>query len=451
MEQRRKQNKLRRVLGLAFGIAVVIGGTIGVGILRTPGSIAALLPNAALILTCWILTGLYIILAASSYAELTTMLPKAGGAYNYIKRAFGPYAGFVNGWFDFFTNAIAPAYFCIALSEFCTLLFPQLQAYRTLVALFFLSLLTLINLPGIKNGSAVQQITSAIKLVLFLCLIVACFWHGPATVSPSLAAPMVEGSLLLALFKALQLIMGTYDGWTAVSFFAEEDKAPEKNVPRSYLIGALTIAVLYVLVNAAILYVVPVQAIAQAPLAAALAAGAAFGEWGTTFITVFAIFALISILNTYILVPPRILFGLSRDGFFIKSGMRVNRGGTPTIALLCCYLLAFVLILLSSFERLFALGVFMTTIVSGFAFLSLIRLRRKEPYLPRPYKAWGYPFTTYLTFAVTLVLFSGFAWSDYKSLLIIMVIIALSYPCYKLLVKAKKLPQTHDPGTTIDV
>ena len=106
-----KTNKLKKVLGVAFGVAVVVGGTIGVGILRTPATIAAILPDPQLILMCWIMLGLYILLSASSYAELTTMMPKAGGAYNYIKRAFGNYAGFINGWFDFITNAIAPRLF----------------------------------------------------------------------------------------------------------------------------------------------------------------------------------------------------------------------------------------------------------------------------------------------------------------------------------------------------
>jgi APA family basic amino acid/polyamine antiporter len=119
-----KTNPLKKVLGIAFGLAVVTGSTIGSGILRTPGSIAALLPDARLIMCCWIAIGLYILLAASSYAELTTMMPKAGGAYNYIKRAFGNYAGFVNGWFDFLCNAIAPAYFCIVLGEYAALIYP---------------------------------------------------------------------------------------------------------------------------------------------------------------------------------------------------------------------------------------------------------------------------------------------------------------------------------------
>ena len=147
-----KPKKLKKVLGVVFGIAVVVGGTIGVGILRTPGTIAGLLPNPQLILLCWVLIGLYILLSAASYAELTTMLPKAGGAYNYIKRAYGNYAGFINGWFDFFSNAIAPAYFCIVLGEYCALLYAPLQGQEKIVAVGFLSLFTLINLPGVKSG-----------------------------------------------------------------------------------------------------------------------------------------------------------------------------------------------------------------------------------------------------------------------------------------------------------
>src|ERR1700712_5172447 len=137
-----KTNALKKVLGIAFGLAVVVGSTIGVGILRTPGTIASMLPNRALILGCWIAIGLYIMLAASSYAELTTMLPKAGGAYNYIKRAFGTYTGFTTGWFDFILNITAPAFFCVVLGEYIVLLFPEFQGHSKAIALGFLTLLT---------------------------------------------------------------------------------------------------------------------------------------------------------------------------------------------------------------------------------------------------------------------------------------------------------------------
>lgn len=427
-------NKLKKVLGLAFGIAVILGGTIGVGILRTPASIAAILPDATLILLCWLVAGLYVVLAASSYAELTTMLPKAGGAYNYIKRAFGGYAGFLNGWFDFITNAIAPAYFCIVLSEYSALLFPQLKPYGTLTAIFFVTVFTLFNLPGVKSGSTIQQLTSAAKVLLFLALVTGCFFSNPVEDTTVVENQVIQGGIFIALFKSLQLIMGSYDGWMAVSFFAEEDDNPEKNIPRSYLVGTLSVTILYVLINAAILYVLPVEKVAASPLAAADAAAVAFGGWSTNLITIIALFSLFSILNAYMMIPSRILFGLSRDGFFLEQGAVVNKGGTPYFSLLFCYVLTVVLILVSSFDQLFALGAFLMTIVTGFAFLSLIWLRKKEPELKRPFKAWGYPFSTYFALLVTISLFVGFAISDKASLLIAGIVAVCSYPCYRLLV-----------------
>src|SRR4051812_46533772 len=123
------KNQLKKTLGLSFNIAVLIGGTIGVGILRTPGAIAGLLDNYWLIIACWLFGGLFVLIGANSYAELATMLPKAGGSYNYIKRAFGDYAGFLSGWFDYITNAIPPAFYCIVISEYIIILFPGLASF----------------------------------------------------------------------------------------------------------------------------------------------------------------------------------------------------------------------------------------------------------------------------------------------------------------------------------
>ena len=432
-----KTNPLKKVLGIAFGLAVVTGSTIGSGILRTPGSIAALLPDAKLIMCCWIAVGLYILLSASAYAELTTMMPKAGGAYNYIKRAFGNYAGFINGWFDFITNAIAPAYFCIVLGEYSVLIYPKLAEHQKIIALGFLTFFMLVNLPGIKSGSFMQKFTSALKIALFLVLIVGCFmYHDPKGPDylPS-SRTLIGAGFWLALFQSLQLIMGTYDGWMSVSFFAEEDNNPNKNIPKSYLLGALTVGIIYVLINAAILYVLPAHEIAKSPLAAADAANIAFGNWGGTLMTAVAIFSLVSILNAYMMIPSRILYGLGRDKFFIPQSTIVNKGGTPYYSLLICYVFAFVLILVSSFEQLFGLATFMMIIVTGFAFASLIVLRKKEPDLPRPYKAWAYPYSTWLALLVTIALFIGFAVSDVTNLLIVIAIMIVSYLGYKLFFK----------------
>ncbi len=170
-----KPNQLKKTLGYSFGIAIMVGSTIGVGILRTPGAIAGMLDNYWLILACWLLGGIYVLIGVGSYAELATMLPKAGGSYNYVKRAFGDYAGFVTGWFDYITSAIAPAFFCIVISEYIAILFPNLKNQTTTIAIAFLVAFTMLHASGVKNGSSVQQITSVIKIVLFIALIVACF------------------------------------------------------------------------------------------------------------------------------------------------------------------------------------------------------------------------------------------------------------------------------------
>lgn len=150
------KNQLKKSLGLSFNIAVLIGGTIGVGILRTPGTIAEMLNNYWFILASWLFGGLYVLLGANSYAELATMLPKAGGSYNYIKRAFGEYAGFLSGWFDYITNVIPPAFYCIVISEYIVILFPALADYSTVMAISLLAAFVLIHLSGVKNGSIIQ-------------------------------------------------------------------------------------------------------------------------------------------------------------------------------------------------------------------------------------------------------------------------------------------------------
>lgn len=436
-EPKTSSHRLKKILGVGFGIAVVIGGTIGVGILRNPGVIANLLPNYWFILLCWALGGLYVLVAAGSYAELTTMMPKAGGAYNYIKRAFGDYAGFLSGWFDYFINAIAPAFFCIALREYFLRLFPNLGISTTVLAVAFLTLFTVIHIPGIRIGSASQKVTSAIKVILFILLIVSCFLYGRTESVPSAAntwpSQITVGAFLLAFFQALQLIIGSYNGWMSVSFFAEEDENPGKNIPRSYFIGAIAVTSLYVLINAALLYVVPVQAAANSSLVAADAAGAVFGDSGSLFITVFAVFSLISILNAYMMIPSRILLGLSRDAYFPRFATYVNKGGTPIYALLISYFFSLILIINSSFEQLFGLAAFMLLVVTGLAYFSVLRLRKTEPEFPRPYKAWGYPYSTWITILVTLAFFIGFSFGDPRSFMIIMAITAISYPIFRLL------------------
>jgi APA family basic amino acid/polyamine antiporter len=248
----KKPNQLKKALGFSFGIAIMVGSTIGVGILRTPGAIAGMLDDYWLIIACWILGGIYVLIGVGSFAELATMLPKAGGSYNYVKRAFGDYAGFIIGWFDYLNNAIAPAFFCIVISEYIVILFPNLESQTTIIAIAFLIAFTILHAKGVKNGSMIQQVSSVIKVIFFVVLIVACFMYSGVTINPiTKNNTALQIGVMIGFFKSLQMVLGTYDGWYAGCFFAEEDENPSKNIPKSLYTGALVVILIYVAINMA--------------------------------------------------------------------------------------------------------------------------------------------------------------------------------------------------------
>ncbi len=195
------KRELKKILGLSFGNAIMVGGIISTGILRNPGSVAAILPYKGFIISVWIFGGIYVLMALGSLAELATLLPKAGGTFNYVKLAFGNYAGFVTGWFAYIINAIAPAYFVIAISEYFALLFPVLKVAETFIAIAVLAAFTLLHLAGVTSGSIAQQVTSFIKIFALLVLVVWCFIFGgnTGTVADSgLSNTVIKGGLILA-------------------------------------------------------------------------------------------------------------------------------------------------------------------------------------------------------------------------------------------------------------
>ena len=379
------------------------------------------------------------LMGASSYAELATMFPKAGGSYNYAKAAFGNYTGFLTGWFDFISNGIGPSYFCILIGEYFVLLFPSLSGYATPIAISFLIGFTLLHLTGVRNGSIAQQITSIIKVVCFATLIIACFaWTGIRMDSePAALETVVKGSFFIVFLQALQLVIGTYSGWNATCFFAEEDKNPSRNIPRSLFIGAIIVILIYVLVNVSFFRVLPVSTLAGSSLAASDVARVIFGKQGAVLVTVIALFSIVSILNAYMMIPSRILFGMSRDRFFVPQGSKVNKKGTPAFSLIFSAALNLILITIGSFTTLFALSAFMSVIVFTFVYASLLKLRITKPDLPRPFRSWGFPYTTIFLILISLGLFAGFAFGDPKNFLIILAVTVLSYPAYIILRRNK--------------
>src|SRR5207253_5667339 len=224
-----QRDKLLRILGLGFGLAVVMGGTIGVSIFRLPGPIATLLGNTWLILVIWTLGGIFILLNANYTAELATMIPKAGGPYVYARHAYGDFAGFVVGWSDWLGNVAAVAFLPIAFAEYAIALFAPSFAGVTTVALAFLLLLAFLNWIGLRAGCGTQKLTSFLKAIALLAFVVACFAFGGHRTSvdagqTTQTAPVGTFAALVAIVLSFQLILGAYGGWNSVIYFAEEDE-----------------------------------------------------------------------------------------------------------------------------------------------------------------------------------------------------------------------------------
>jgi APA family basic amino acid/polyamine antiporter len=243
--------------------------------------------------------------------------------------------------------------------------------------------------------------------------------------------------IFIGLVIALQAVIVTYDGWYGAIYFVEEDQDPARNLPRSALGGALACMAIFVLVNVALLHVLPVAQIAASQIPAADAAMAIFGAHGKQIILIISLITAVSTINATILMSPRILFGMSRDGLFPRWLTSVNRGGTPTSALLLCTVASGAMILSGNFEALIAISAFLYVAVYISGFASLIVLRRREPDLARPFRAWGYPWTTWGVLLASAGFLIAAVVGDLKHSLFTLILIALSYPVYWLAVKKR--------------
>lgn len=420
------------MLGVGFGLAVIIGNTIGAGILRTQGEIAERLPNVWLFMGVWVAGGLYALLGALSLAELGTMIPRSGGQYVFAHRALGPYAGFIVGWSDWLSTCGTTALVSIVVGEYTGVLFPGLAARTTYIALAVTIIFALLQWRGVRWGSHAQNLTSLLKALAFITLVIACFALGGQGVrSGQTPASIPHGlSLLVALVLALQAVIYTYDGWNGVVYFSEEVRAPARNIPRSLFLGVLSIIAIYMLVNLALLYVMPLSQIAGDKLAIGTAAQVIFGRYGDTIIRSLTIISMLSAINAYHLMATRVLYSMSCDGLCSRKAERVNAGGTPTAALFVSALVAVLFILSGTFEKVIAILAFFFVANYAISFTSVFVLRRREPLTPRPYRAWGYPWTTGLALLGSIAFLAGAVAGDTRNSLYALLLLAASYPAF---------------------
>ncbi|MGZ8846429.1 MAG: APC family permease [Pyrinomonadaceae bacterium] len=430
----KSKGELLRVLGVAFGLAVTIGGTIGMGILRTPGEVATQLPTKTLFIGVWILGGVYALLGAISVAELGAMIPRSGGWYVFIHRAMGNYPGFVVGWSDWLSTCGTLAVIALVVGEYSAVLIPSLAGRDKAIAVVTVLLFAALQWRGIRWGSITQNLTSAIKTFIFIAIAIAAFTIT-GTSDPSTASPRAQGfAFFTAIIIALQGVLYTYDGWYGVIYFGEEVRDPKRDVVRSMFGGVLLVVAIYLIVNLAYVHVLPMSKLAGEPLAAGAVARVLFGDYGDKVIRILAILSLLSTVNAYTLTAPRILYAMSCDELFHHRASRVNKGGTPTVTLLISTMVAIAFILSATFSSILAALAFFFVANYSMGYISVIVLRWREPDLPRPYRAWGYPWTTLIVLAGSIAFLIGAIIGDKRNSLIALGILAASIPIY-LLVK----------------
>ena len=428
--------RLLRVLGVGFGLAVIIGNTVGAGILRAPGEVAAHLPQPGLFLAAWLAGGLYSLIGAFQIAELGTMLPRSGAHYVFTRHALGDYPGFVVGWSDWLATCGTAAAVSIVIAEFSAPFLPDAGVPVPILAGTVALAFAAAQWRGIREGSLVQNVTSALKALALLGLVVAAFAFGGGE---SIRAPLVESvgpadvPLAIAFVLALQGVIYTYDGWAAVVYFSEEVRDPARNIPRSLVAGVLSIITIYLLLNLSFLHVLPMHAMAGEPFVAGAVSRALFGGLGDTLLRVLTIVALLSALNSNHLMASRVLLAMSRDGLVTRRAARVNAGGTPTVALLVSVLAALLFIALGrTFAQVITVLAFFFIAIYALSFTSLFVLRWREPDRPRPYRAWGYPWTTAAALIGSVAFLGAAVAGDTRNSVYALLLLAASYPAYLL-------------------
>jgi len=423
---------LLRVVGLAFGIAVVVGDTVGVGIMRTSGPTAGRLGQPVLIYLVWLGVGIFVFMVANTFAELATAMPKAGGPYVYVRRAFGDYLGFVTGWGGAAVQVFAVGYLAIASSEFLAEMWPALADHETLIATAVIVLFATFNSLGLRASSTAQQLLSLLKVVMLAALVAAAFaYTGSPPHGPQAVAVAAPGVGFVAVVVSMQMVLEVYDGFYSACFFSEETTDPDRTLPRALLYGTLLVIAIYLAVNAALLHLLSPAELGASKLAPADALARVYGPAARKAVTLVALVASLGVLNVSILLAPRILYSMSRDRLFVPSGSYVTRHGVPLTSMWLSALGAILVAGFGGFDTLYTA----TAFLSACAFLlcggALFVLRWREPALRRPYRAFGYPWVPGIALLASAVLLVVFALGNTRPSLLAMAVVAVTYPLFR--------------------
>ena len=401
---------LERRLGPLDAAALIVSNVIGGGILFTPPQIAALVPDAALFLSAWIAGGALAFAGAMAYAELAALRPRAGGEYVYLREAFGEATGFLTGWTSFvagFSGAIATSAtvmvfyvgrFAPAIASGTTwLVVPIVPGVivltlspQTTTAIAIIAAMAWLHRRGIGPGRIVGNLLASLKVTAFVLFIAIGFSWGMGTVANlSERGTVGPTGWLLALIP----VMFTYSGWNAATYVAEEVREPGRNIPRALALGTAAVVLIYLLLNALYLYVIPVRNLAAIDRSVLdVIADRLLGAHAGNLMGIVSIVSLAASISAMTLAGPRVYYAMARDGlFFARTAIVHPRYWTPSSAIVAQAIWSSLLVLTATAGALVNYTGFAIVLFSGVAVAAVFVLRRRAPDAPRPFRAWGYP------------------------------------------------------------
>ena len=413
------QPELARDLKVSHAAAVVVGTVIGSGIFLVPSEMMQAVGSAALVYLAWIVGGLLSWFGALSYAELGAMKPQAGGEYVYIRDAYGPLGGFLYGWTYFLIakpGSIATIVTGLVriLGTFAPLAFlpqviiqePITITYGQLVAVGAIILITVLNYIGVKRAGEFQLFFTSLKVVIILGIAVVGFMYAGGTWHHFSESYTAATGGFAGFMTALIAALWAYDGWNLVTTVSAEIREPQRSLPIALIFGVAIVALLYMLLNAAVQYVMSPTAIATSPRPASDAMSLVMGSVGAAIVSAGMALSMLVTLNGSTMTGARIPFALARDGYFFHSLAKVHpRFHTPSVALGVQAALAIVLVLFAgSFQQLFSLTLFAEWLFYMLGTAAVFVFRHREPDAVRPYKTWGYPVVPALFIVASAVL-----------------------------------------------
>lgn len=389
--------ELKRGLGLFDATMIVIGNVVGMGIFITTGLLAQELPHPLYIIAIWIIGGFLTLAGALTYSELASALPHAGGDYNYLRAAYGPWAGFLLGWISLLViNPGSIAALSIGAARYLSFYFPIFKeiTQEKLMAIFIVLLLSTINYLGVKAGSKTQNFLTIVKLLTIVVFVALGFTIGKGNWHHFTISPTRDFKVINLFGTAMIAVIFTYSGWFASAYIGSEIKNPKTNLPLSFIIGTLVAMILYCALNSIYIYALPVKEMSGMVNIGEKAAYALFGPAPATLISLLICLAILGTLNSTILTAPRIYYAMAKDGLFVGMMARVHpKYRTPHVSIGFQAALSCVLIILGTFNQLLTYVVFAMLLSSIASGIALFTLRLRRPDLRPDYRTWGYPYT----------------------------------------------------------